>query len=106
MDLRELSASADAVVCALCADYARRELLCALPNIGRRMRAELAYYNSKILAAAESVVGEADAMTYINDIGARKGYAYSLVEGVCELTYKRRKREVKCEIARRLYLIE
>jgi len=44
-------------------------------------------------------------MIYIQDIGGNTGYASSDAFHISERTYKRRKKEVKHNIARRLSLV-
>ena len=94
----------DAIVAAFCADFERRESEIEKGELEYRVEMEYRYYNSKIYTAAVRVVGMADAMIYINEIGARIGYARSAVT-VSETTYKKRKRAVIDDIAASLYLI-
>ena len=49
--------------------------------------------------------GEEDALGYIEEIGAKRGYAKSRFT-VSEKTYKVKKRAVKLNILRRLYLLD
>lgn len=103
-DKRILEASLDTLVVAQCADYFRRDELIRESLLSRRVRSELVYLNSAILAAATSVAGERYAEDFIREIALRVGYAYSSIEGMSELTYKKYKKRIKEEIARRLYL--
>jgi hypothetical protein len=71
-----------------------------------RVRMEYEYLNRRIFAAARELCeGEEDALGYIEEIGAKRGYAKSRFT-VSEKTYKIKKREVKLNILRRLYLLE
>ncbi len=98
--------SADALASALCADYFRRERVIREGDATLRVRMEYEYLNRKIFTAARELCEkEEDALVYIEEIGARRGYAKSRFT-VSEKTYKVKKREVKLNILRRLYLLE
>lgn len=101
----EYSPTLDALIIALCKDYARRELVLSAKSCGRRTLMEYKYINYKLREAAEEVAG-ADAAAYINEIGEKIGYAYSKAGAISESTYKSRKKEVKLNIARKLHLID
>ena len=101
-----LPQSADALASALCADYFRRERAIKEGDAPLRVRMEYEYLNRRIYKAARELCdGEEDAIGYIEEIGARRGYAKSRFT-VSEKTYKIKKREVKLNILRRLYLLE
>lgn len=98
--------SADALAAALCADYFRRERVIREGGAPLRVRMEYEYLNRKIYTAARELCEKAeDALVYIEEIGAKRGYAKSRFT-VSEKTYKVKKREVKLNILRRLYLFE
>lgn len=98
--------SADALASALCADYFRRERAIEKGEAPLRIRMEYEYLNRRIYTAARELCErEEDALGYIEEIGARRGYAKSRFT-VSEKTYKVKKREVKLNILRRLYLLE
>ena len=101
-----LPESLDALVVALCADYGRMRSAAESGELSYRTTMEYRYYSFKMYDAAAEIVGELMAQTYISEIGARRGYAKSEVEGVSELTYKRRKKSVKINIARKLHLAD
>ena len=98
--------SADALAAALCADYFRRERAIQKGDAPLRVRMEFEYLNQRIYTAAREICEkEEDALGYIEEIGAKRGYAKSRFS-VGEKTYKVKKREVKLNILRRLYLLE
>lgn len=68
------------------------------------MLSELRYLNMKILEGAEEEAA-LDGEVFISEIGGRIGYVNSALDFMSEATYKRRKSEVKQNIARKLYLI-
>ena len=97
--------SVDQLASALCADYFRRERAIREGDAPLRVRMEYEYLNRRIFTAARELCdGEEDAIGYIEEIGARRGYAKSRFT-VSEKTYKIKKREVKLNILRRLYLL-
>ena len=100
-----LPQSVDALASALCADYFRRERAIREESEPLRVRMEYEYLNHRIYAAAcELCEKEEDAIGYIEEIGEKRGYAKSRFT-VSEKTYKIKKREVKLNILRRLYLL-
>lgn len=100
-----LAQSVDALASALCADYFRRERAIREAVEPLRVRMEYEYLNHRIYAAARELCErEEDAIGYIEEIGAKRGYAKSRFT-VSEKTYKIKKREVKLNILRRLYLL-
>ena len=98
--------SVDQLASALCADYFRRERAIRAGDAPLRVRMEYEYLNRRIFTAARELCErEEDALGYIEEIGERRGYAKSRFT-VSEKTYKVKKREVKLNILRRLYLLE
>ena len=97
--------SVDALASALCADYFRRERAIREGDAPLRVRMEYEYLNRRIYSAARELCDrEEDALGYIEEIGERRGYAKSRFT-VSEKTYKVKKRAVKLNILRRLYLL-
>ena len=95
------------IVVALCADYGRRVDEIAKKELAPRVIMEYKYYNTKIYHAVAEIVGEEEAISYIEDIGKRSGYSKRYEEYyMSENTYKKRKHECKFNIARKLNLIE
>ena len=100
-----LPATLDAMVVAFCADYGRREELIRNVDTPKRVKVELQYINYKLYDAVADVVERHLIPIFIDEIGARKGFASSMVEGMGESVYKRAKARVKVNIAKKLYLI-
>ena len=96
----------DRLVVALCADYARRKSAIYEKRMGRRVLMEYAYMNSRLLEGAGEVSGGALAEVFIKEIGDGTGYAMSAVPGMTEGTYKSYKKQIKSNIARKLFLID
>ena len=71
----------------------------------RRTLMEYEYLNRRISDAAKEVAGDAY-IIYIKEIGENVGYAQSAAEDVSEYTYKKVKKEVKINIAKKLHLID
>ena len=94
------------MVVALCADYERRQGAITERSVTHRTEMEYRYLNFKLLSAAEEIVGVARAEAMIREIGNRVGYAYSELYDVSEVSYKKKKQEVKTNIAKRLHLID
>ena len=96
----------DGVVVALCRDYFRRceAIKCAVYT--SRTLMEYQYYNFKIFDGAAEIVGEEAAEKYIYEIGESSGYGNSRVVDVSEPVYKRKKNEVKRNIAKKLHLAD
>ncbi len=94
------------LIIALCRDYDRRKRAVAARCVGKRVRMEYAYLNARILEGAGEIIGAALAEQMIMEIGDAIGYAYSKLNYLSEVTYKRYKKEVKENIARRLYLCD
>ena len=96
----------DMLVVALCYDFERREKAIAERSCKTRTEMEYRYINYRILDAAEEIVSERYARIFIDEIGNRVGYAYSMVDCMSELFYKARKRDIKLNIARHLHLLD
>jgi hypothetical protein len=94
------------LVRALCADYGRREEEIRKNEMSPRVLMEYKYFNVLILRAVAEVVGEIEAMTYIEDIGERRGYSKRIDLFISENTYDKRKRQCKINIARALKLTD
>ena len=95
----------DVLVSALCADYARRTELIKHGGLSRRVETELRYLNAKITDATLEYCADEELDTFIYEIGGRIGYANSALSDISETTYKHKKRDIKENIARRLYLV-
>lgn len=99
--------SLSAVLEALCLDYDRRRLAIAQGRLSRRVLHEYRYLNDRILYAAFSVTGDIElSHVYIREIGERIGYAYTVLEEVSEITYKRRKALIRRRILEELRLLD
>ena len=98
----------DMICVAYCADFRRRARAIAEYTASRRTIYEYRYLNDRILHAAVSVTGERDlAYRFIEEIGDKIGYANSsLADDMCELTYKRKKMEIKRRILTSLHLLD
>jgi hypothetical protein len=94
------------VVIALCADFERRQQAIKEKALPARVLLEYKYLNLRIIEGAMEVAGINNARIFIDDIGARRGYAHSSIEGLSEVSYKRIKAEVKRNIAGKLALIK
>ena len=98
--------SLDALICALCADYKRREEMILSGDISVRTSAELRYLNYKIKNAISEVTAGYSVDTFITDVGLRRGYAHSELEGMGEVLYKQTKTQIKENIAKTLHLCD
>ena len=94
----------DAIVVALCADFARRQSVIAARTAEHRVDMEYRYLNFKMLDAAQQLLCERDALIMIEEIGGEIGYARSRLVYIGEQTYKEYKRKVKDLIAVALHL--
>ena len=103
---KNIGDTVDMMVVALCADYERRRSAIAERSVTHRTEMEYRYLNFKLLSAAEEIVGESRAELMIREIGERIGYAYSELYEMSEVSYKKKKQEVKSNIAKRLHLID
>ena len=96
--------SLDILISALCLDYRRRQDAIEERMVTARTDTEFRYYNFKIFDAAAEIVGERFAEAYIDEIGKRTGFAQTAVCCVSEVTYKKYKKLIKENIARKLHL--
>ena len=95
------------IIQGLCADYERRAKVIAENCLPPRIISEAKYYNVKIFDAVAEIVGEEKAKSYIQDIGSRTGYNHRPdAEYLSEVTYYRKKRECKINIAKKLNFVE
>ncbi len=94
----------DAVVNALCLDYFRRRDAITGHTASHRTETEFKYLNYKIFDASAEIVGEMFAEIYIREVGGGVGYAKSDDIAVSESTYKRYKRLIRDNIAKKLHL--
>ncbi len=100
------SKTLEGICVALCADFRRRARAIAERSVSRRTLLEYRYLNDRIFFATLSLVGERDsAYRYIEEIGNKIGYAKSsFADEICEVTYKKRKMEIKRRILVALHL--
>ena len=94
------------IVVALAAHFEARERAILTKSVTTRVRMEYVYINSKMLEAAEEVVGARYAKNFITDIGRAIGYVNTAVDGFSETTYKKSKLAIKRKIAEKLHLID
>ena len=94
----------DAIVVALCADYSRRAKEIEGREMPFNVTMEYRFLNYRIITAAMEIAGERDALTFVSEIGGRRGYADSATY-LSESVYKTRKKEVKENIAKKLSLL-
>lgn len=106
MSVRRSDNTLDELVIALCRDYARRDRAIAERSARKRTDTEYRYYNFKIFDAVAEIVGERYAEAYINDIGRRVGYAKTELYFVSEVTYKKYKRMIMDNVAKKLHLCD
>ena len=95
----------DGLVVAFCRDYFSRRDTVAKGECGKRTRMEYEYINRRIEDATREIVGD-DFEIYIREIGEKVGYAYSEIPDVSESEYKKTKKEVKVNIAKKLHLLD
>lgn len=100
-----MPAGLDAIVIALCADYARRNQVIHSRQAPYNVIMEYRFLNYRIFNAAVEIAGTRDAVEFIDDIGHNVGYANSELIMLPEAVYKIRKCAVKSNIAKRLSLI-
>ena len=106
MHAKNVESTLDTLVIALCLDYDRRQAIILGGSATKRTDTEYRYYNFKIFDAAAEIVGEDMAELYIKEIGDRVGYAKSEADEVSEVTYKKYKRLIKDNIAKKLHLLD
>jgi len=95
----------DFLIVGFCRDYSERKAAIAQEKCNRRTRMEYEYINQRIADAAIEIVGD-NYEIYIKEIGRHVGYARSAVNGICESEYKKRKKDVKVNIAKKLHLLD
>ena len=95
----------DGVIVALCKDFDRRADTVKEGRCSRRTAMEYEYINRRLLDAVRELAGD-DALIYIREIGGRLGFAYSDIDGASESTYKKLKKEIKLNIAKKLHMID
>lgn len=98
--------SLEGLIIALCADFERRRLAIEEKALPKRVLMEYKFLNLRILEGAMEAVGTKDARLFIDDIGARRGYAKSEIDGISEPSYKIKKARAKIFIAKKLSLIK
>ena len=103
---RNIADTVDMTVTALCADFRRRSDALLAHSVTHRTRMEYKYLNFKLLSAADEIVGEGLGERMIEEIGYSIGYAYTELDHMSESTYKKMKRQVKENIAKKLHLID
>ena len=96
----------DALVVALCRDYTRRQVAISSGSLSKRTLTEYRYFNTNIFEAVVEIVGERDAMNYIEEIGWMTGFAKSKLIYMSEGMYKIYKRRISDNIAKKLHLID
>lgn len=96
----------DEVIVALCLDYERRRAAIAEGSYGKRTLMEYRYINFRIFEAAAEIAGERLAERFIYEIGNKIGYAAGELTQMSELSYKRKKCEIKRAIAQKLHLVD
>ena len=96
----------DELISALCRDYFRRGSAIERSSQTRRTLIEYRYLNYRIREAAAEIVGDHLAPIYIREIGESVGYAKSEDGTVSETTYKRYKKLIRDNIAKKLHLID
>ncbi len=102
----DYSKTVDGIVVALCKDYDRRKKLIEAKGCTVRTAMEYKYMNYMLKIAADEIVGPRESEIYIKEIGECCGYAKSRVLYSSETAYKKAKREVKVNIAKKLHLID
>ena len=97
---RPLPESLGSLIVALCRDYGRRRGEVGGRTTDRRVTAEYNYLDRRIYDGACEIVGEELGLLFIREIGEAVGYANSAAP-FGESHYKRLKREVKINIAKK-----
>lgn len=94
------------LVDALCAGYRVRADALRTQSGSRRTLMEYAYLNGKILdAAMEITADEGESLSFIEEIGARRGYVNSAL-AYSESAYKEKKSEIRKNILKKLHLTD
>ena len=96
----------DDVIVALCLDYERRAEAIEKGSYGRRTLMEYRYINFRIYEAAAEIAGDRLAERFIFEIGNKIGYAKSELYQMSEMSYKRKKLEIKRSVAEKLHLVD
>lgn len=96
----------DGLVVSLCRDFPRREAAVREGRCTGRTAVEYKYINHKIKEGALEIAGERYARAFIDEIGRKRGYAVSDIDGMSESMYKLSKQSIKINIARKLHLID
>ena len=96
----------DRLIVALCLDFERRCEAIKEKSFARRTLMEYRYLNARIYDAAVEIAGIRDGPIFIKDIGERIGYVNSELVYMSEVSYKRKKCEIKRAIAKKLYLTD
>ena len=95
----------DNLLIAICADYLRRAEVISSRSAPYNVVMEYRFMNYRIMNAAVEIAGSRDALVFIYDIGNDVGYTSSSLTVLSEKLYKKRKKEVKENIARRRSLL-
>ena len=98
--------SVDLLVIALCRDFDRRKKAIDLGSATRRTLVEFRYLNFKILEAVGDVVEKDLVPIYIEEIGNNVGYAKTVIDGISEVSYKKTKKLLRENIAKKLHLTD
>ena len=93
------------IIIALCADFDRRQTEIKEKRLPKCVLMEYKFLNFRILEGVMEIVGTENARLFIDDIGSRRGYAKSSIDGLSEPKYKVKKAEAKLSIAKKLSLI-
>lgn len=105
IDTDGFSDTLDCLIIAFCRDFETRERAIEDKSCSKRTLMEYEYINRRIRDGAREVVGD-QYKTYVREIGERIGYAYSEVDAISETEYKKRKKETKIHIAKKLHLLD
>ena len=103
---RKIIPTVDTIVVAMCLDYKRRERAIRERSVTKRTDTEYRYLNYMIYDAAAEIIGERDAVTMVNEIGRRTGYAKTALDNLSEITYKSYKRLIMDNVAKKLHLVD
>lgn len=95
----------DTLVVAFCKSYSARAEAIKKGEYSKRTLMEYKYMNARISDAAREVAGNIFEQ-YIYEIGVSVGYSASSIELISEYEYKKTKREVKINIAKKMHLID
>ena len=104
-DEEMMSEGLEQIIRALCADYARRATVIECRTAPYNVIMEYRFLNYRIMNAAIEIAGARDARSFIRDIGDETGYASTDLWLLPEQTYKRRKIQIKHNIARKLSML-